>query len=202
MKLQLNVLGETFKKSLVWLGIWLSLIILTIIFSSSYHFELSSFLSLINFPGHYNYALIEYILIIYQICLITYITYVFYTYELNNSYSNIILRVKKNKWYLTKILMIIFMNIIFSIINFLICYSFLHSFITFKFTYIIMPLIYNISCSFFLILLIELLGNNKSIIFILTLIGNILMRYYWYPWYIIILFISILLFKKKKFTYN
>ena len=125
MKIQSKILLERFKKNILYIAIYLiSLIFGVILFylrNKQIEFNIDEFLVLINFPKFSNLSYLYELIKIYEIGLLVYLVYDYYTYDLNYSLDNIMIRESVNKWYLNKI---IITNLIFPYQTFL-CLSFI-----------------------------------------------------------------------------
>ena len=108
MKIQSKILLERFKKNILYIAIYLiSLIFGVILFylrNKQIEFNIDEFLVLINLPKFSNLSYLYELIKIYEIGLLVYLVYDYYTYDLNYSLDNIMIRESVNKWYLNKII--------------------------------------------------------------------------------------------------
>lgn len=205
MKLQSKILFKTLKGNRIWLVIGLVIILLDFIL-----FKYNSFLNKKN----YYYALITYPAIKFnyllnmiftsQILLHIFIFYKFYNYELENSSYNFLIRIGGKKWYLSKLVMIIYL-IIFRIIYTLLLYILFKNIINFNISYIIYPTTIYIFLYLFISFISVILKNDYLFQFCLIFISFIIINNY-FNIYILILISTFLLlinyyyFNIKKYT--
>ena len=108
MKIQSKILLERFKKNILYIAIYLiSLIFGVILFylrNKQIEFNIDEFLVLLNYPKFSNLSYLYELIKIYEIGLLVYLVYDYYTYDLNYSLDNIMIRESVNKWYLNKII--------------------------------------------------------------------------------------------------
>lgn len=108
MKIQSKILLERFKKNILYIVIYLiSLVFGVILFylrNKQIEFNIDEFLVLLNFPKFSNLSYLYELIKIYEIGLLVYLVYDYYTYDLNYSLDNIMIRESVNKWYLNKII--------------------------------------------------------------------------------------------------
>src|SRR5574344_1730601 len=192
MKLQSKILFKTLKGNRIWLVIGLVIILLDFIL-----FKYNSFLNKEN----YSYALITYPAIKFnyllnmiftsQILLHIFIFYKFYNYELENSSYNFLIRIGGKKWYLSKLVMIIYL-IIFRIIYTLLLYILFKNIINFNISYIIYPTTIYIFLYLFISFISVILKNDYLFQFCLIFISFIIINNY-FNIYILILISTFLL---------
>lgn len=95
MKIQSKILLERFKKNILYIAIYLiSLIFGVILFylrNKQIEFNIDEFLVLLNFPKFSNLSYLYELIKIYEIGLLVYLVYDYYTYDLNYSLDNIMI---------------------------------------------------------------------------------------------------------------
>lgn len=120
MKYQLNVLIEVLKKSLKFIIFFFAMISIemTIILNKGYSKDelFSSFISFISMPTVKNITIIDWLVVLYYVTLIIYITVSYFIYEKNHSYENTILRFSYKSYFVSKLFIIITFLIVFNLL--------------------------------------------------------------------------------------
>ena len=183
MRLQLEIMLSVIKKTWFWLGILVFLSLIKIVlYTFNVHANVSyeaEFLSFLFIPGFTNYNLSTLLIGIYQTILVIYIVYVFYTYELNNAFFNVILRANEKKWIVSKLLLITIFNILFKLIYQFLIYLYFKNYIFFELEYFLYPVVYDLLLSLFIILMINFINKNKLIGFVvIILLSFIIFKYF------------------------
>ena len=164
MKIQSKILLERFKKNILYISIYfISLIFGVILFylrNKQIEFNIDEFLVLINFPKFSNLSYLYELIKIYEIGLLVYLVYDYYTYDLNYSLDNIMIRESVNKWYLNKIIIFAIFIIIFKIFEVSMLYLIHSSEVLFVIDFYIYSIIFDI----FILIIITSLYNYKRII--------------------------------------
>lgn len=186
--IQYNILKQTIKKNYKYILIFITYLLLSILLLKLQSSELyySDILRLIESKDN--------LLIIYKTFLIIYLTYYFYTYEMTNIYDLILLRIRKNKFYISKILFIILFIILFNIAHYII----INLFFKIDIKILLDTIIFYILITTIELLLINIL-NNKTEVFILTYIFSFIVYSIEYKLLIILILIIInyIIFKNK-----
>ena len=148
MKIQSKILLERFKKNILYIAIYLiSLIFGVILFylrNKQIEFNIDEFLVLINFPKFSNLSYLYELIKIYEIGLLVYLVYDYYTYDLNYSLDNIMIRESVNKWYLNKIIIFSIFITLFKIFEVSILYLIHSSEVSFDINFYIYSIIFDI----------------------------------------------------------
>ncbi len=149
MKTQIIIFKNNLKKNYKWFIILILLITLTIILlkikPQTTEINDKDFLSLLTFPGlGFKIDFFSFLLTLYQIGLTIYITYYFYTYELNNSLEYFTLRINEKKWFIQKSTILIIFLTLYKLISILIIYLFFKDLFNLQLNYILFPIIYQL----------------------------------------------------------
>lgn len=206
MKIQSKILLERFKKNILYISIYfISLIFGVILFylrNKQIEFNIDEFLVLINFPKFSNLSYLYELIKIYEIGLLVYLVYDYYTYDLNYSLDNIMIRESVNKWYLNKIIIFAIFIIIFKIFEVSMLYLIHSSEVLFDIDFYIYSIIFDI----FILIIITSLYNYKRIILNYIFLSIILIYTYLRFNIIITLILSIFIvifnYKTLNFTKN
>lgn len=107
MKIQLTILKQLLKKNIFWILLLFLLASLSFITYQFRPLELeytkNDLLQLLCYPGISNKNFFGLLLSIYQISFTIYFVYSFFTYEVERSFSNIILRSNQKRWIIYKL---------------------------------------------------------------------------------------------------
>ena len=206
MKIQSKILLERFKKNILYIAIYLiSLIFGVILFylrNKQIEFNIDEFLVLINFPKFSNLSYLYELIKIYEIGLLVYLVYDYYTYDLNYSLDNIMIRESVNKWYLNKIITFSIFITLFKIFEVSILYLIHSSEVSFDINFYIYSIIFDI----FILLIITALYNYRRCILNYIFLSIILIYIYLRFDAIIVLILSAFMFifnyKTINFTKN
>mgnify|MGYP004563370641 CR=1 FL=1 len=206
MKIQSKILLERFKKNILYIAIYLiSLIFGVILFylrNKQIEFNIDEFLVLINFQKFSNLSYLYELIKIYEIGLLVYLVYDYYTYDVNYSLDNIMIRESVNKWYLNKIIIFSIFITLFKIFEVSILYLIHSSEVSFDINFYIYSIIFDI----FVLLIITTLYNYRRSILNYIFLSIILIYIYLRFNAIIVLISSIFMFifnyKTINFTKN
>lgn len=196
MRLQLEILSSTLKKEWVWM---LILVILTMIelilcmfnVNGGINFK-TEFLSLIGTPGLTNYNFTTLLIAVYQIGLIIYYVYVYYTYELKSSFENVILRANEKRWIRNKVFVSFIFTIVFKAVYEFFVYLFFSNEVSLKLYYFVYPVLFQMLLSLVIITLNNFFKRRNFIAYVLvTILG--LLFFKWFNFVICITFIIVLL---------
>lgn len=119
MKLEFNILKQTLKKLIIWTIIYLIFIMIFYIIkslSSQVVFQ-NLFLSLIGFPKHNKGSFL--LLNIFSIFLNIFFVYDYFMYDINNFYSNIILRISSKVRIKNKVIVLVLFTVIYRTLLFI-----------------------------------------------------------------------------------
>lgn len=178
MKIQIYILLQNLKKSWLWIIILMFLMILSLIFYSvrPVGLEVSSndFIALLGIPLQKQYSFFALLISIYQMGFTVYFVFIYYSYELDFSFENIILRVNEKKWIFEKIFVCIVFTIIMRLTYTGLTYIYFHNKILFEASFIILPVIYHILISMILITIINFIKLDNSLKFFITIILSFL----------------------------
>lgn len=206
MKIQSRILLNRVKKNILYIIIYLISLMLGILLfylrNKQLSFNVDEFLLLINFPKILNISYLYELIKIYEIGLLVYLVYDYYTYDLNYSQDNIMIRESVNKWYLNKIITFSIFIIIFKIFEVSILYLIHSSEISFNIDFYLYPIIFDI----FILIIITALYNYRrvilSYIFLSIILICIYLRFNIIIALILSIFIVIFNYKTLKFTKN
>ncbi len=207
MKIQLKILLKILKNNWKWIAILLFIVILklTMIMLQPTDAEITyyDFLNLICYPNLKD--TVNILLSLYQIGLYLYLILVFYTYEIEYSFENIILRSNEKKWINFKIITSIVFVIITKTIYILLIYLLFKIYFPLKIYYLIYPNVFHIISVLSLITFVNIFKNNNKFILILSLIISYLVYKYFYLNISLILIVFIIvmniwLFRFKRIT--
>ncbi|GEM_PF-7124466 len=211
MKLQLDILLSRLKREWVWSLILAILTLLDIIlFTVNVHSKVipeTKFLSLIGMPGMSSYDFTTLLIFIYQVTLLSYYTYIFYTYELKSAFESVMLRARDSNWIISKISMCVMFIIAFKIIYQLLAYMFFLNDVSFKLTYLLNPVIYQLFISVLIITLINFFKRANYFMYLFVLCLCILVfKWFYLPLVtgtiIVLIIINPLKFRFKKLSIN
>lgn len=179
MSIQIKVLLYNIKKSLFWKIIFLVLLIVNIIFYEVRPIGIETtnidFIGLITYPTNIKLQFIPLLINLYQVIFALYFTYIYYTYEFEHSFENIIIRVNEKRWFLQKIMTLLLWLIISKIFYIGLLYIYFSDSVLFKIEYLFVPVLYYIFISLLLITLINFFKLNLEIKFAVLLIVCYLM---------------------------
>ena len=182
MKLQLEIMLYVVKKSWIWFGILFVLssvaIILFKLDVNSSVLDDVEYLSIIGVPGIKNYDLKVFLIAIYQIFLLVYIIYTFYTYELKDAFASVVLRANERKWITYKIVTTLFSIIIFRVFYQLLTYYFFKDSVSFSLEYFINSILYHTLIGVLVITLLNFLNQKRMISYIILFLLMVLIFTY------------------------
>ncbi len=174
MNVQLKILLYNLKKSYLWIIILFLLMILSLIFYSVRPLELklssSDFIELISYPRSKNISFVSLLVSIYQIGLTIYYIYIYYSYELENSFDNIVIRSNEKKWIFQKIVGSIIFIILFRLIYTGLLYIYFYEKIPFELNFLVMPIIYHILISLIIITILNYTKFDNGIKLLISVI--------------------------------
>lgn len=197
MKIQLKILIETLRKNFLWIIIFVLLVILSLIFyfvrPNTIELTPNDFLSMICYPKTANYSLMCFLLTMYQVGLIIYIIYNYYTHEFEHSFENIILRTKEKKWIRQKCI-IISLFIVFSRLLYVsLLYLYFYNKFSFQPDYLLYPILYQLFISIVVITTINILKREMILEFLIVFIVTYVTMFIFNPVIIFILYILLII---------
>ena len=135
-----------------------------------------------------------------QLLLNSLIIYRYYTYEVNNSFENVVLRSSDKNWFCYKLIGLLFGVIFVRLVFWALAYLFYHGLITIRLSYFIYPIIHHFLVGIIIITICNLF-KNQIMRFILIIIFSILTSIYFHLWYIIIL-IGLIILNYRDFNFQ
>lgn len=175
MKIQYQILKKALKKNLIWLLLLLILVgIYNFINQVKQINPALEFLQIINNSPIKEMNTIEITICLYQIILVIYMTYIIYTYEMNNSFQNILLRINEKKWILSKYLILILFIIFYKIIYIYVAFLEFSNLLSLDIVYFIKSIIFDIVICLTTITCINFIKNKYLFLFLLTFLVSIL----------------------------
>lgn len=210
MKLQRQVLFDVIKKNRLWINIFLLIISFMVIFYLCLPNRLSDmdkFFIMISYPQNFEFDFITILFLTYQIVWAIYLFYLYYTYELEYSFENVILRCDDKKWLLMKFLVLFIFTVLYKTIYTFLIYAFFFKKINFNIDFVIYPIIYSFFLATVLFSCINFVKEQKIFIIIITLVSSYLMFIYFNIWGsiilgLVLLIINFLLFNFKRYYNN
>lgn len=206
MKLQFNILIAQLKKNWLWILIFILLTILGIIFyyirPTGIEFKEEDFLMFIAYPSNMNYGTIPLLLLIYQIGLTIYLIYTLYTFELYNSFENVMLRIKQKKWIVNKLITNFLFIIIFKVSQIFIIYILFLKQLSFKYIYLVSPIIYNVILLLLIMTSVNFIKKQNFIFYFIPLIIGFLIFVKFNIWLCLIFIIILLILNIKHFNFK
>jgi hypothetical protein len=179
MKAQIKILLETFKKSWLWITIFVILAMLSLLFYAIRPTEVliteNDFLAMISYPKNIHSGFICFLLSLYQIGITIYLIYIYYTYEFSHSFENIILRVNEKKWIFEKVVTCTVFLILIRLIYMYLIYLYFFKTITLNLNFIMYPVIYHVLISIILITIINFLKRKSILDLIIVFIVSYLL---------------------------
>ncbi len=165
MKYQLYILLQVIKKSWLWLSFIICLFIFNIISNEITIYPLvaeTNIYPMMSYPSK-SFLLLTFCQIIFSV----YFLYYYYTYEMQNSYENTILRINCKKWISIKLFYCALLSVMVRTILTLITYFIYQDILIFSLSFLIYPVIYYILLSLIVITLSNLVKINiLNLIFI------------------------------------
>lgn len=181
MKIQIRIWNYCLKKSVKWL-ILLLLIIACYLFSLSISrknitSDINFYLTLIGYYNPQYTSFFSTINLIYQYVFSIYFTHICYTYEVTNSFNNVVLRINGHKWIIDKLLVILSSNLLFRIIISILLYLFFINKTTFPFLETIDVILSHLLTTLIIISLHNFVKNKKIQLILIMLIVPIIVIY-------------------------
>ena len=196
--MQTNILSLIIKKNFFWIILLFIFLIINLISINSIN-KLVTFETLAPLMAQPNANLN--LLGIYKIILITLLIYNFYTFEIQHTKANVLLRISLKKWIITKIfastLIIVFLDIIFVAITNCIFFNKL----VFSLEYYLLPILYDELIALFVVALVNLV-KNKNITVLLVIIGSILIYKFLNTSIVLLSVIILLIFNYLYFVHS
>lgn len=206
MNIQIKILLYNLKKSWLWIVIFILLVILSIIFYEvrpiSLELQRNDFINLISYPERNDLNFISLLITIYQIGFIIYYMYIYYCYEIEHSFENIIIRINEKKWIFQKIvssiIFIIFVRIIYTVV----VYMYFQKVLSFELGFIFIPILYYILISMILLTIINFISIDNGIKFLLSFIISCLFFIKFNVYIVLLLIIILINFNLKFFNFK
>ncbi len=205
MRLQLKIFLKILKQNLLWILFGVILIGLGIIFikvkPKEIKFNIENFLILIGYPNIKKISFVSSLLIIFQIIFINYLIYLYYSFEFDNSFENIILRINHKKWLINKLALIILFIFIIKLLEIFVIHLFFPT-IHLKIDFIFIPILYCLSTNIIFITILNFLGYKNILSLIFILLVNYIVFNFFNIYIIAFAFIFLILINLKYFNFK
>lgn len=201
MKMQILTIKDLIKKNkIVWICFILLMIIrIILVLVQPTLYSNIDYLSLMVTPG-IKLDTINILYVIFQIIFLIYMVYIIYTFELNNSFQNIILRYKSRTWILGKMIVLLIGVSIFKLLNVLIITTIFYSKIVLDINLFWKVIFYSLLLTLIEVTLINVFKNRK--ILWLIILGFIVCVLYFHFSVILSLILIISLFIFNLILFN
>lgn len=174
MKFEIKILKEIIKHNKLWFIVLFILSVMCILFFSirinPLIFRETDLYAVISYPTKEHSSIISSLFSIYQIIFTIYLTYVYYTYEINNSFENVILRFSEKRWFVIKSLLFSTFITVFRVLFNLCVYIYFAGHVEFSIDFIISPVCYHLFIVIITMTIINFVNFNKVFELIITFI--------------------------------
>lgn len=175
MKIQMKLFLETVKKNLIWFIIFILLLgghflACNIDYMRPLLMIEEEYLSLIAYPFLLKTTILNTIVFLFQLGLIIYFVYSYYTFEFDVFFQNIVYRVSRIRWFNQKTFILISMSILFKFLYIGIISLLFDKNIVIVIDYFIDPIIFHLSICMVVITFTNLFKMKKIFILVFSLI--------------------------------
>ena len=206
MKLQYLIMKDIFKKNYIWVVLFLLLITLSIVLHivnpSPFGLKIEDYYILIGHPTSEKISSIQSLMLLYNVGLLIYISYIFYTYELSHSFENIIIRISSKKWILNKMISFCILVSLVGAIRILGIFLFFKNIISLKSEFFIITFLYNMMIYLITISLINKFKITKKINFLIIFFSSLLVYNFFNTKIILIINIILIIFNILTFNFK
>ncbi len=208
MKRELNSLWVNLKKQSIWFIILLLLLIAGILaYAFSYKDQnvvLAQYVTLICMPGQNNYYTTTQLIIVYNILLIAYFIYIYFTSEMDYVFENVILRIKEKKWLISKFVIGTLFIILLKALLFFMIYYFFKEDVAFKINYLINPIVYLVFTEFLVITIISFFKRKNYFAYAIIAVVSYYTFFNYNTWFLLtatllLAIINFIFFKFKRY---
>lgn len=175
MKIQMKLFLETVKKNFIWFVIFILLLgghflACNIDYMRPHLMIEEEYLSLIAYPFLLKTTVLNTIVFLFQLGLIIYFVYSYYTFEFDVFFQNIVYRVSKIKWFNQKTFILISVSVLFKILYIGIISLLFDNNVIIVIDYFVDPIIFHLSICMVVITFVNLFRMKKLFILIFSLI--------------------------------